>query len=344
MKRLMLIFSMLLISLNVYSKDLKFFPEGTFSEIMTKHYSEVLNLLDPVCLMDAECNTIRFSCMESMTRSYVIKITWTDDDANLEVFVESFPNQKERKIAFYKKEPVQKKEIDDFLKALKKKKFYEKPAEEMSNGYDGCDWLMETNIDGSYKVVCRWSPTSGFMYELGNILIDLSGERERFEMRQRKSRDWITGPYTEIFDKEDIRVFPCIRDVDGKLKFFLECFNVSENEIVIPRFYLSFVEEKSKLLKNDWFSVMDENGGFLKYNGLVLKVPARNLESDVVCLKPREYLKTAEIDVSYLLNKYGAQPSQKYYIFYNGPLGESRPIFMEYINDIDSSQYKLQRK
>ena len=200
MKRLMLIFSMLLISLNVYSKDLKFFPEGTFGEIMTKHYSEVLNLLDPVCLMDAECNTIRFSCMESMTRSYVIKITWTDDDANLEVFVESFPNQKERKIAFYKKEPVQKKEIDDFLKALKKKKFYEKPTEEKSNGRDGCDWLMETNIDGSYKVVCRWSPTSGFMYELGNILIDLSGERERFEMRQRKSRDWITGPYTEIFD------------------------------------------------------------------------------------------------------------------------------------------------
>ncbi len=131
MKKLLTVFFMLMISLNVYSADLKFFPDGTFDEISTKWCSDDLTLLDPVSLMDAECNTVRFSCMESMTRSYVVKLSWTNGNGTLEVFTESFPNQGERRIAFHKKETVQKNKIEDFVKALEENDFYQKPTNEI---------------------------------------------------------------------------------------------------------------------------------------------------------------------------------------------------------------------
>lgn len=325
MKKLVLVFFMLMISLNVYSADLKFFPDGTFNEISTKWFSDDLTLLDPVSLIDAKCNTVRFSCMESMTRSYVVKLSWTDGNGTLEVFTESFPNQGERRIAFHKKETVQKNKIEDFVKALEENDFYEKPATEVSSGRDGCEWLIETNINGAYKVVCRWTPKSGFMYELGNMLIDMSGERNRFEMHQTKNAWWnnTDESRTELFSKYDIVLRLGLSLVDGKTRAVLYCMNISPGEIRIPDYYLNLSMENR--LKDDWFSLMDENGGFLKYKGLIFKPSEKTLEDNIRCLKAYEMLKF-DIELSKILDNYDIEPSKKYILFYSGPLGDSTPI------------------
>ena len=314
MKKLLHIIFMLLVSMNVYSEDIKFFPDNTFTDGYLKWFSEILTLLDPVNIQDIEYNAIRFSCIESMTRSYVIRLSWTDGDGNLDVFVESLPNQGESKIDFQKNESVAKYKIDGFLSALDACNFYEKPSTEFSNGRDGADWIVETNINGSYKVVCRWSPRSGFLYELGNMLIDMTGERIRL------------APEDTLFKTKDIRLKFDIRDTGDAKKLVLECTNVSGREISIPYFYLDLTPKGQ--LKNNWFSVTDENGNRLKFEGTEMKMSPAMLKIRIKYLKPGQSIEM-DVDIKSVIGKYNGKSSKGYTIFYSGPLGESNEIEVE---------------
>ncbi len=314
MKKLFAIFFVAILAFNGFSEDCKYFPKDVFSEIKSKFYSNVLDLLDPVNLQDADCNAVRFSCIESMTRSYVIRLSWTDGDGNLDVFVESLPNQGESKIDFQKNESVAKYKIDGFLSALDACNFYEKPSTEFSNGRDGADWIVETNINGSYKVVCRWSPRSGFLYELGNMLIDMTGERIRL------------APEDTLFKTKDIQLKFDIRDTGDAKKLVLECTNVSGREISIPYFYLDLTPKGQ--LKNNWFSVIDENGNRLKFEGTEMKIAPARLQMRIKYLKPGQSIEM-DVDIKSVIGKYNGKPSKRYTIFYSGPLGESNEIEVE---------------
>ena len=305
---------MLLISMKVYSEDIKFFPDNTFTDGYSKWFSEILTLLDPVSIQDAEYNAVRFSCIESMTRSYVIKLTWGDGDGNMAVFVESSPNQGERKIAFQKNEPVPKDKINLFLDALTNSEFYEKSSMEVSNGRDGCEWLIETKINGSYKAVCRWSPKSGFMYELGNILIDMTGERNRFV------------PEDKFFKMKDVLLKLEIRNTHDGKKTVLECTNISNREICIPYYYLDLPPNGQ--LKNNWFAVIDENETRLKFKGTEMKISPAFLKTRVHYLKPGQSIEM-DVDIKSVIGKYNGKSSKRYTIFYSGPLGESNEIEVE---------------
>lgn len=186
MKKKICLLLTLLISLELYSGDIKYFPENVFSQFENEWYSKILDLLDPVNIQDIECNAIRFSCIESMTRSYVIKLTWTDDNGILEVFTESFPLEEEHKISFQKAIIITQKDIESLLEVLSVCNFYNQPPTEKNNGLDGAYWIIETKIDNEYKVVCRWSPKSGFMYEIGNKMIDMSQERDRLVLKSKR--------------------------------------------------------------------------------------------------------------------------------------------------------------
>ena len=186
MKKKICLLLTLLISLELYSGDIKYFPENVFSQFENEWYSKILDLLDPVNIQDIKCNAIRFSCIESMTRSYVIKLTWTDDNGILEVFTESFPLEEEHKISFQKAIIITKKDIESLLEVLSVCNFYDQPPTEKNNGRDGAYWIIETKIDNEYKIVCRWSPKSGFMYEIGNKMIDMSQERDRLVLKSKR--------------------------------------------------------------------------------------------------------------------------------------------------------------
>ncbi|MBP5451380.1 MAG: hypothetical protein J6Y16_04000 [Treponema sp.] len=185
MRKTVCIFLTLLFSLELYSGDIKYFPENVFNQFEYEWYSEVLDLLDPVNVQETECNVIRFSCIESMTRSYVIKLSWTDDDGTLNVFTESLPYENERKISFQKSIAISKNDIEALLNVLSDCNFYDQPSTEKTNGRDGNYWIIEAKTDNGYKIVSRWTPKSGFIYEIGNKLIDMSGERDRLVLKPK---------------------------------------------------------------------------------------------------------------------------------------------------------------
>ena len=45
-------------------------------------------------------------------------------------------------------------------------------------GFDGSEWLFEMVDQDGYRLVKRWSPDDGAAYDLGQVLIELSGWSE----------------------------------------------------------------------------------------------------------------------------------------------------------------------
>jgi hypothetical protein len=42
-------------------------------------------------------------------------------------------------------------------------------------GLDGAEWIIETRVDGKYRLVKQWSPTEGAVYRIGISLLKLTG-------------------------------------------------------------------------------------------------------------------------------------------------------------------------
>ncbi len=328
MKKFICIFLSFFISLATYSEKLQYFADS-FSEFRTKWFSDVLNLLDPEGLFNSDSNGVRFTCLESMTRSYMVKVSWIDGDGILEVATESFPKDGERRIAFYKKINVPKKEIEELVKLISKTKFYKQASTEHSTGRDGYEWLFESKINGSYKAACRWCPEKGFMYELGNKLIDMAGERERFELDRRDVFPLPDG-YTEIFNPWNIVVRLYIDYSKGEPDAKLLCYNISNEEVRIPKYYFNLTDSESNALKYNYFVIFDGAGTILQYTGQNCSPTREELESDVVVFPPiSESRDIIEFDAPCVLNNYIYQPDTKYYIFYRGPLGKSTSFWIK---------------
>ncbi len=45
----------------------------------------------------------------------------------------------------------------------------------MSYDFDGSQWIIELKKGDQYHVIDRWSPTEGAVYELGMMLVGMSG-------------------------------------------------------------------------------------------------------------------------------------------------------------------------
>ena len=82
----------------------------------------------------------------------------------------------EIEIIKHKEIKLKKDQIENILKFLEDNKFYDMETSEISYGVDGDTWLIETNINGLYKVIERRNPEEGFIFDLGKYLILLSKE------------------------------------------------------------------------------------------------------------------------------------------------------------------------
>lgn len=156
MKRFFIKFLALLVLVNVVSAETsrrqKYFPEGTVD--FEEYCSDFLDAFDPLSIMTLEKdhNELRFSCIESMTTSYVIKVSWTKHSRKMVLISENSPM---RRIEF----PLEKSALDKLQKMLSDCDFYNQESSAYVPGRrDGVIYLLEVNIDGKYKAVSIWGP------------------------------------------------------------------------------------------------------------------------------------------------------------------------------------------
>lgn len=175
MKRILCKLLILVLTLNFYINAQnfeKYFPEQLFSKSTEEYYSSFFEAFDPVSIMSLEQghNELRFSCIESMTVSYIIKIYWTNHTRNMELIVENSPN---RRINV----KITKKELKELLLLLSEYDFYNQDTQKIVLGRrDGADYILETNIEGKYKVVSRWGPPyEDFMFNIHEFLVKKAG-------------------------------------------------------------------------------------------------------------------------------------------------------------------------
>ena len=57
-------------------------------------------------------------------------------------------------------------------------RLFQEPADICEMGFDGSEWLFEMVDQDGYRLVKRWSPDDGAAYDLGQVLIELSGWSE----------------------------------------------------------------------------------------------------------------------------------------------------------------------
>ena len=130
----------------------KYFPEDTVD--FEEYCSDFLDAFDPSSIMTLEKDRseMRFSCIESMTTSYVIKVSWTKRSRNMLLIVENSPV---RRIEF----PLEKSALGKLQKMLSDCDFYNQESSTYVPGRrDGVIYLLEVNIDGKYKAVSIWGP------------------------------------------------------------------------------------------------------------------------------------------------------------------------------------------
>ena len=175
MKRILCKILILVLTFNFYinAQNLKkYFPEQLFSKSTEDYYSSFFDTFDSVSIMSLEQghNELRFSCIESMTVSYIIKIHWTNHTRNMELIVENSPN---RRINV----KITKKELKELLLLLSEYDFYNQDTQKIVlGGRDGADYILEANIDGKYKIVSRWGPPyEEYMCHIHEFLLNKIG-------------------------------------------------------------------------------------------------------------------------------------------------------------------------
>jgi hypothetical protein len=78
-----------------------------------------------------------------------------------------------------KKKKITKEKIDEFLKLIEEKNFWDLPSTDDSLGIDGALWMIEGLYDQKYHLVERWSPKTSAVREIGLFLLDLNGLKVR---------------------------------------------------------------------------------------------------------------------------------------------------------------------
>jgi hypothetical protein len=67
-------------------------------------------------------------------------------------------------------------ELDAVMDRLNKMRFWQMETRDDSlPGEDGAEWILEGSQGGKYHVVNRWSPGTGYVYDLGLHFLRLSG-------------------------------------------------------------------------------------------------------------------------------------------------------------------------
>lgn len=106
---------------------------------------------------------------------------------------------------------------------------------------------------------------------------------------------------------------------DERISISLTIRNVSNEEILIPKGYLTITLKNGEILSN-WFEIFDENNSKAKYIGHYRDLDIDESENSCLVLAPNDYV---EIFLSDLRKSYAIKKSSLLKIKYNGPLGKS---------------------
>ena len=198
MKRFVIKLIALLMFVNIANAEnphrQKYFPEGSVD--FEEYCSDFLDAFDPSSVLSLEKghNELRFSCIESMTTSYIIKLSWTKRSRNMLLIAENSPI---RQIDF----PLKKSALDKLKKMISDCDFYNQESSKYVPGRrDGTIYLLEVNIDGKYKAVSIWGPPhEQYMSEIKDFLVKQIGGMG--VIRSNSKLSWQAVEWIEVENK-----------------------------------------------------------------------------------------------------------------------------------------------
>jgi len=163
----------------------QYFPQNSFHkdlemDIFTQNwYASHLDVLDGVNIqIKSSMNAVRFTCLRTFHKPFMIKASWNKDKAKLEFRMSSGAGGYEPgKLIIDRIKIITRQDIVLIVNLLIKYDFFNQPETMDELGCDGSQWIIEANIKGKYKVADRWSPENGVNFEIGNTLIKMSGEK-----------------------------------------------------------------------------------------------------------------------------------------------------------------------
>jgi hypothetical protein len=160
-----------------YFPENSFFEEDNLDLFVQNWYGNALDVLDNEILIHKNNITIiRFTCLRSFHKPFSIKVIWDNNNAKL-IFSMSdgMGGYEVGKLISHFEKYLSNDQINKLLESINI--IFDQPTKIEEYGLDGSQWIIEININGRYKVVDRWSPKSGVVYNIGKYLIELSGEK-----------------------------------------------------------------------------------------------------------------------------------------------------------------------
>lgn len=158
-----------------------------FYKTVCEEYSKICASMssEPIKDLPKGKNAIRLISISSYP-CYIIKLVWTNHKQTIE-FTEG--DVEVTKATRTKTLKVSKEDIKELLALMNEKDFYNQPDYVKVSGRDGETWFVESNIDGRYKVIERWSPEDTFLHEIGRKLLRLAGEGMSDEEEEAASKE-----------------------------------------------------------------------------------------------------------------------------------------------------------
>lgn len=167
----------------------KYFPDGVFEgkakpnslvdELTDNWYSGQLKAMEEPSLYEessiASLESYRFLWLRTFHHPIAIRVDiHTDGSAQITIKMNTGAGGfNPGKVKLNQVRTLSQDEVKRFLELLEKDSFWSLQSEDRSKqGLDGSQWIVEGIKAGKYHLVDRWSPNSGYVYELGKYFID----------------------------------------------------------------------------------------------------------------------------------------------------------------------------
>lgn len=121
---------------------------------------------------------IRFLWLRSFDPTVIVRVHFKEDGTSSLVAKElsGLGGYDAGKMASRIERSLSNREQQQIRRFLQRSKFFEQEAEECGVvGFDGARWVFEKSDQDGYKYVDRWSPRSGDAYDLGVLMLDITG-------------------------------------------------------------------------------------------------------------------------------------------------------------------------
>lgn len=156
------------------------FPSGILDKDSVAAYTKLLQAAEERPLFSMTANPDRVCCRLIWQRSFhapvVIRVEVEAKKTKVHVKVLKYdPASREYHLIRTDVRQLDEWGYASLLGPIRRNKavFWEMPPQDPQEaGVDGSGWTLELLMDGEYKVVSRWSPKDGPLYELGRAMIE----------------------------------------------------------------------------------------------------------------------------------------------------------------------------